>query len=294
MLIESYGPGVAERLGLGFEDVRARSPDIVYCTVSAFGGGPVGRTLPGYDSLIQGFSGMMSITGHPDGPPARVAPSAIDLSTGLVVASSRSWRRSRAESTTDGAQHVDGGADRFRDDAHGPSGHEPPRDGQRAAARSAPPRRARRPTRRSGLRRLGGRGHRKRRPVRSTVRRARRARARRRPALRNRRRTASSRATHCGRCSQSASPDVTVDAWVERLAAAGVAAGRLQDLHEALEHPLTRERGVLVRPDAGGDRKTCRRSACRSTWTARVSAARRPGSANTRRRSCGRRGSTKA
>jgi crotonobetainyl-CoA:carnitine CoA-transferase CaiB-like acyl-CoA transferase len=83
VLIESFGPGVADRLGLGFDAVRSASPRIIYCTVSAFGEGPVGRTLPGYDSLIQAFSGMMSITGHADGPPARVAPSAIDLSTGL-------------------------------------------------------------------------------------------------------------------------------------------------------------------------------------------------------------------
>jgi crotonobetainyl-CoA:carnitine CoA-transferase CaiB-like acyl-CoA transferase len=83
VLIESFGPGVAERLGLGFDDVRQRSGRIVYCTISAFGDGEVGRTLPGYDSLIQAMSGMMSITGHADGPPARVAPSAIDVSTGL-------------------------------------------------------------------------------------------------------------------------------------------------------------------------------------------------------------------
>lgn len=56
-----------------------RSPKIVYATVSAFGvrrlaTAPSGRRLPGYDSLIQALSGMISITGHPDGPLTRVAP----------------------------------------------------------------------------------------------------------------------------------------------------------------------------------------------------------------------------
>jgi formyl-CoA transferase/CoA:oxalate CoA-transferase len=83
VVIESFAPGVAERLGLGYEQVAARNPRIVYASVSAFGEGEIGSTRPGYDALVQGFTGMMSINGHPDGPPARVAPSSIDLSTGL-------------------------------------------------------------------------------------------------------------------------------------------------------------------------------------------------------------------
>lgn len=83
VMIESFAPGVAERLGLGYEAARARNPRLVYAGVSAFGKGEIGRTRPGYDALVQGMAGMMSINGHPDGPPARVAPSSIDLSTGL-------------------------------------------------------------------------------------------------------------------------------------------------------------------------------------------------------------------
>ena len=83
VVIESFAPGVADRLGLGYEEVAARNPRIVYAAVSAFGHGEIGRTRPGYDALVQGFAGMMSINGHADGPPARVAPSSIDLSTGL-------------------------------------------------------------------------------------------------------------------------------------------------------------------------------------------------------------------
>jgi crotonobetainyl-CoA:carnitine CoA-transferase CaiB-like acyl-CoA transferase len=83
VVIESFGPGVARKLGLAFEDFRERNPVIVVCTVSAYGGGPIGSRMAGYDGLIQAFTGMMSFNGHPDASPARVAPSAVDISTGL-------------------------------------------------------------------------------------------------------------------------------------------------------------------------------------------------------------------
>jgi crotonobetainyl-CoA:carnitine CoA-transferase CaiB-like acyl-CoA transferase len=248
VLIESYGPGVAERLGLGFEDVRARSPRIVYCTVSAFGGGPVGRTLAGYDSLIQGFSGMMSITGQPDGPPARVAPSAIDLSTGLwsVVAIMAALAR---RATNDGAQHVEAA---LIDSAMTLMGHQvmsllatgrvptplgtaspsttpneafPAADGWVvvATANDAQFRRLCEALEVPGLAED---------PRFRTV--VDRVQSRDELRLLLERRFA-------GR---------TVDEWVERLGCARVAAGRLQSLHDALEHPLTGERGLLVRPDA--------------------------------------------
>src|SRR5271156_6142210 len=51
--------------------------------MSAFGDGPIGAVLPGYDALVQGVSGMMSFTGHPDSEPVRIAPSVLALTTGL-------------------------------------------------------------------------------------------------------------------------------------------------------------------------------------------------------------------
>ena len=106
VLIESFGPGVAEKLGVDFDAVAEHNPQIIYGTVSAFGSGAVGSRLPGYDSLIQGFSGMMSITGHPEAPPTRVAPSAIDLSTGLwlVIAILVALQRRDVQ---DGPQHLE-------------------------------------------------------------------------------------------------------------------------------------------------------------------------------------------
>jgi crotonobetainyl-CoA:carnitine CoA-transferase CaiB-like acyl-CoA transferase len=87
VVITSLRPGLAERLGLGFDDVARARPDVVYCAVSAFGEGPLGRTMPGYDALVQAFSGIMASTGHPgDEHPVRVSASLLDTSTALWAA----------------------------------------------------------------------------------------------------------------------------------------------------------------------------------------------------------------
>jgi crotonobetainyl-CoA:carnitine CoA-transferase CaiB-like acyl-CoA transferase len=109
VLIESFGPGVTDKLGIDFATVAARSPQIIYASVSAFGDGELGRRLPGYDSLIQAFSGMISITGWPDGPPTRVAPSSIDVSTGVWLVVSILLALRRRDGDADARpQHVTG------------------------------------------------------------------------------------------------------------------------------------------------------------------------------------------
>jgi crotonobetainyl-CoA:carnitine CoA-transferase CaiB-like acyl-CoA transferase len=105
-VIESFGPGVAAKLGLAFEDFRERNPTVVVCSISAYGAGPIGRRMPGYDGLIQAFTGMMSFNGHPDGPPARVAPSAVDISTGLWAVIAIQSAISRRASLQEG-QHIE-------------------------------------------------------------------------------------------------------------------------------------------------------------------------------------------
>ncbi len=86
VVIESFPPGLGEKLGITFEALKARNPRILMASISAFGDGPIGRTMPGYDALVQAVSGMMSFTGSPGTPTVRLAPSVLDLTTGMWAA----------------------------------------------------------------------------------------------------------------------------------------------------------------------------------------------------------------
>ena len=83
VVIESFRPGTIDRLGLGYEEIRATNPGIVYCSVSGFGAGEAAAGLPGYDLLLQAMSGLMSVTGEPDGRPLKVGAALIDMLCGL-------------------------------------------------------------------------------------------------------------------------------------------------------------------------------------------------------------------
>jgi crotonobetainyl-CoA:carnitine CoA-transferase CaiB-like acyl-CoA transferase len=85
VVIENFRSGSAERLGLGYAIVRARRPDVVYCTITGFGPREP-RTRPGYDFTVQAESGLMSITGEPDGEPTKVGVAVVDVLTGLNAA----------------------------------------------------------------------------------------------------------------------------------------------------------------------------------------------------------------
>lgn len=83
VFIHSVKPGSAEARGLGYEELSAINPSLVYAAISAFGEvGPL-RSDPGYDPLIQAYTGIMSITGNPGDEPARVGVSMIDMATGM-------------------------------------------------------------------------------------------------------------------------------------------------------------------------------------------------------------------
>jgi crotonobetainyl-CoA:carnitine CoA-transferase CaiB-like acyl-CoA transferase len=83
VLIHSFLPDTAERLGIRYEDLRATNPKLVFCTISGYGEfGPL-RNKPGYDLMVQAFSGVMSTTGFEGGPPIRTGVSFIDMTTGL-------------------------------------------------------------------------------------------------------------------------------------------------------------------------------------------------------------------
>ena len=83
VVLESFGPGVTERLGIGYDALKTLNPGLVYCSVSGYGTkGPM-KDAKGYDLIAQAFSGMMSITGEKDGPPMRSPFSPVDQGTGL-------------------------------------------------------------------------------------------------------------------------------------------------------------------------------------------------------------------
>ncbi|TFG92764.1 MAG: CoA transferase, partial [Myxococcales bacterium] len=86
VLVENFRPGVMERLGLGWPELHARLPRLVVASTSGFGQtGPYARR-PAYDVVVQGMGGIMSLTGHPGGPPTRVGTSTGDISAGLFTA----------------------------------------------------------------------------------------------------------------------------------------------------------------------------------------------------------------
>jgi crotonobetainyl-CoA:carnitine CoA-transferase CaiB-like acyl-CoA transferase len=83
VFIHSLKPGSAEARGLGYEELAAINPSLIYTAISAFGeSGPL-RANPGYDPLIQAYTGIMSVTGNPGDDPARVGVSMIDMATGM-------------------------------------------------------------------------------------------------------------------------------------------------------------------------------------------------------------------
>jgi crotonobetainyl-CoA:carnitine CoA-transferase CaiB-like acyl-CoA transferase len=86
VLIENFRTGAMESFGLGYDRLAAINPRLIYCSVSAFGRSGPRKDAPGYEALMQAFSGIMSITGEPDGAPLRCGVSFLDLTTGIFCA----------------------------------------------------------------------------------------------------------------------------------------------------------------------------------------------------------------
>ena len=86
VLIENFRTGTMESFGLGYETLAELHPGLIYCAVSAYGRTGPRADAPGYEALMQAFSGIMSITGEPDGPPLRAGVSFLDLTTGILCA----------------------------------------------------------------------------------------------------------------------------------------------------------------------------------------------------------------
>ncbi len=86
VVVENFTPGVMERFGLGYEDVKSVNPAIIYTSISGFGQDGPYRSRPAYDQIMQGISGLMSLTGEPDGEPEKVGIAVSDIGAGMWAA----------------------------------------------------------------------------------------------------------------------------------------------------------------------------------------------------------------
>ena len=86
VLVENFRPGVMKRLGLGYEVLKQENPSLIYCAISGFGQEGPRKDDPAYDQIVQGISGVMSITGSPDTAPLRVGYPLADTIGGMTAA----------------------------------------------------------------------------------------------------------------------------------------------------------------------------------------------------------------
>jgi len=102
VLVENFRPGVMARLGVSYEELKQTNPKLVYCAISGFGQeGPM-RAAPAYDQIIQGLSGIMSITGTPQAAPLRVGYPVADTLAGMMAAFAISSALVRRNATGEG------------------------------------------------------------------------------------------------------------------------------------------------------------------------------------------------
>ncbi|HUP37172.1 MAG TPA: CoA transferase [Candidatus Limnocylindria bacterium] len=107
VVIENFRTGTMESFGLGYDVLARLNPRLIYCSISAFGRTGPRKDSPGYEALMQAFSGIMSITGEPGGQPVRAGVSFLDLTTGILCALGVSNAIIQREKTGLG-QRVDG------------------------------------------------------------------------------------------------------------------------------------------------------------------------------------------
>jgi formyl-CoA transferase len=86
VLVENFKVGELAALGLGYDDLKPLNPGLVYCSITGYGQTGPDKDLPGYDFIIQGRGGVMSITGEPEGEPMKVGVAVVDITAGLFAA----------------------------------------------------------------------------------------------------------------------------------------------------------------------------------------------------------------
>lgn len=85
VVVENFRPGVAQKLGIGYEEIRALNPGVVYASISGFGQTGPAAHRPAYDIVLQAMTGLMEATGSPDGPPTLVGEAVSDVVSGLFA-----------------------------------------------------------------------------------------------------------------------------------------------------------------------------------------------------------------
>ena len=106
VVVENFTPGVMKRFGLDYEAVKAINPSIIYCSISGFGQDGPYQNRPAYDQIMQGVSGLMSITGEPDGEPQKVGIAVSDIGAGMWAAFAVMTALHHRSNRGDG-QHID-------------------------------------------------------------------------------------------------------------------------------------------------------------------------------------------
>lgn len=106
VVLESFRPGVMDKLGIGYAAVAAKTPGIVFCSISAYGQSGPWRDKPGVDGMVQAVSGLMSTIGGEGAPPAKVQVPAVDMTTGFL-ATTAVLAALRERDRTGRGQHLD-------------------------------------------------------------------------------------------------------------------------------------------------------------------------------------------
>lgn len=106
VVVESFRPGVMQRLGLGYEQLQQDSQRLIYCSVSAYGQSGPWKDKPGVDGVIQAVAGLMSVTGSADAPPCKIQVPVVDIVTGYLASVSVLAALTQREKTGKG-QHLD-------------------------------------------------------------------------------------------------------------------------------------------------------------------------------------------
>ncbi|HET8521718.1 MAG TPA: CoA transferase [Thermomicrobiales bacterium] len=106
VVVENFSPGTTERLGFDYASVKARKPDIVYASISGFGQTGPGRQRSAYDLIVQGMSGIMSVTGQPGGEPTKLGIPIADIAAGMFCAFAVAGALFARERTGEG-QYID-------------------------------------------------------------------------------------------------------------------------------------------------------------------------------------------